>query len=193
MPPCGLEPVKHIPWGSHRCLFYRSPTELVQVMAAYMHAGLQNRELCVWVTTAPLTPTLAREALELAGSHPDDCLRSGQLQIVSHDEWYLESGRFDKAHMLAKWEGPMRRAESEGYAGLRISGDPAWLNSPEERRAFMDYEREATGFLAEAPVVALCTYATSRCSTGEMFEIMAAHPSTLVGAGTVWKTITTGL
>jgi hypothetical protein len=193
MPPCGLEPATQIPWGSHRCLFYRSPAQLAEVTAAYMRAGLQGHELCVWVTTAPLTPMQAQAALDRAGCDTARYVRSGQLQLVAHDEWYLEDGRFDKARTLGKWEGPVRRAESDGYAGLRITGDPAWLSSDDERRAFMDYEREATGLLAQAPAVALCTYATSRCLPDAMFQIMATHPSVLVASGRAWKTVTTGL
>ena len=140
-----------------------------------------------------MTPALAHEALDRAGCDAARYVRRGQLQLVPHDEWYLENGRFDKARTLAKWEGPLRRAESDGYAGLRITGDPAWLNSDEERRAFMDYEREATDLLAQGRVVALCTYATSRCSPEAMFEVMATHPSLLVSSGRTWKTITTGL
>lgn len=193
MPHCGLEPARHIPWGAHRCLFYRSTAEVAQVTAAYMRAGLQEQELCVWVTTAPLTPRLAHEALERAGCDAAGSVRSGQLHIVPHDAWYLEQGRFEKARVLEKWNGSLRRAEVEGYTGLRITGDPAWLNSEEERRVFMDYEREATGLLAQNRVVALCTYATSRCSADDMFTVMAAHSSALVGSDRTWKTITTSL
>jgi hypothetical protein len=193
MPYCDLERTGEIAWGSHRCLFYRSPAQLAQVTAAYMRAGLHARELCVWVTTAPLTPTLALETLARGGCDADGYVRSGQLHIVPHDAWYLAQGRFDKGRTLQQWEGPLRRAESEGYAGLRITGDPAWLNSEEERRAFMDYERDATELLARSRIVALCTYATSRCSPDDMFEIMAVHPSALIASGASWKTITTGL
>ncbi|ALA59232.1 MEDS domain-containing protein [Nitrospira moscoviensis] len=193
MPYCGLDRAGEIGWGSHRCLFYRFPAQLAQVTAAYVHAGLQARELCVWVTTAPVTPASAQEALARLGCDAARYVRSGQLQLVPHEAWYLENGRFDKARMLAKWEVPMRRAESEGYAGLRITGDPAWLNSEEERRAFMEYERDATDLLARSRVVALCTYAASRCSPTDMFDIMAAHPSALVPSAAGWKTVTTGV
>lgn len=190
MPQGGFEHAGEISWGSHQCLFYRSQAELSKVTAAYICAGLLDRELCVWVTTAPLTPALAHEALRREGCDAAAYVRSGQLQVVPHDAWYLEEGRFDKAGVLGRWEALLRRVKADHYAGLRITGDPTWFCLEEDRRTFMDYEREANGLFANERVMALCTYATSGCSTDDMFEVMAAHRSVFVGSGRSWKAIT---
>lgn len=67
MPPNGIRGTHDIPWGSHVCLFYRRPTEFLQVTAGFLQAGLAEHELCVWVLPPPLTIPLALQELSHHG------------------------------------------------------------------------------------------------------------------------------
>ncbi len=39
-----------MPWGTHICLFYETKKDLIEVLVPYLKAGLQNNELCMWIT-----------------------------------------------------------------------------------------------------------------------------------------------
>ena len=81
----GIEPAGLVPWGTHMCLFYRTPGELIDALAAYFKAGLQNNECCVWITSDPLVQAEARLALERLFPEQEQCelrryRRLGQIE-----------------------------------------------------------------------------------------------------------------
>ncbi len=39
--------VDNVPWGTHLCQFYRTKEDLIDVLAPYFKAGLENNEFCI--------------------------------------------------------------------------------------------------------------------------------------------------
>jgi MEDS: MEthanogen/methylotroph, DcmR Sensory domain len=192
MPPSVLHDAPELSPGSHVCMFYTSSAHLQQLTASYIYAGLQAQELCVWITTNPFTPALALTALSGLGCDVEHHLRSGQLLVSAHSDWYLHDGRFEVQRSLEKWSDLVRAAGEQGFVALRATGDPAWLSSAAERRTFLQFEHDATRLIDGQPFMALCTYPTSGCSSTDMFDVMAAHHAALVPSSRGWKRITTG-
>lgn len=48
----GVVTVGDISWGTHLCQFYKTKEELMELIVAYVKAGLKNNELCVWVISS---------------------------------------------------------------------------------------------------------------------------------------------
>ena len=192
MPATGLHDIPGLSWGSHVCMFYTSSAQLQQLRASYIYAGLQAHERCVWVTTDPVTPAMAMAALSRVGCDVENYVRIGQLSVSAHTDWYLPDGRFEGQRSLETWSELLQAAGKRGFAALRATGDPAWPSSAEDRRAFLQFEHDATGVIAGQPFMALCTYPTSGCSPTDMCEVMAAHHATLVPSSTGWKHMTVG-
>ncbi len=125
----GIEPAGLVPWGTHMCLFYRTPGELIDALAAYFKAGLQNNELCVWITSDPLGKEQARQALERLFPEQEQCelrryRRLGQIEVYDYKEWYVRSMQ---ASVLPASTMP---------ASLETSGPAGHLpNDPNDRRA----------------------------------------------------------
>ncbi len=50
----GIEIIGDVPWGTHFCMFYHSRNDLEDILIPYFRAGLENNELCMWVTSRPM-------------------------------------------------------------------------------------------------------------------------------------------
>ncbi len=60
----GINVIGDAPWGTHFCLFYQTKEDLIDILVPYFKAGLENNELCVWITSEPLNVEDAKTALE---------------------------------------------------------------------------------------------------------------------------------
>jgi len=110
----GIEPVGHIPWGTHLCLFYQSKEDLIEILAPYLKAGLESNQFCMWVTSEPLGENEAKEAMRKVAPNLDRYLERGQVEIVPHSEWYLKDGVFDMRRVLNAWIDKLERALANG-------------------------------------------------------------------------------
>lgn len=50
----GIDIIGDILWGAHICQFYETKEDLTDILVPYFKAGLENNELCLWVTSQPL-------------------------------------------------------------------------------------------------------------------------------------------
>src|SRR5580700_3192237 len=57
----------------------------------------------------------------------DRYLLGNSIEIVAAREWYLPDDTFDLKRMIASWNEKLARASAKGYAGVRVTGDTAWL------------------------------------------------------------------
>jgi hypothetical protein len=53
--PTGIRVMGDMPWGAHICLFYKTKEGLLDANAAYIKAGLDSNEYCVWAISEPIT------------------------------------------------------------------------------------------------------------------------------------------
>src|SRR6267142_4626804 len=60
----GLSLLGDLPWGSHACHLFQTRSDLLETLIPFFKAGLEGRELCLWVIHAPLTEAVSRRALE---------------------------------------------------------------------------------------------------------------------------------
>lgn len=184
----GIEAVGAIGWGTHFCQFYDGQDELLETLVPYFAAGLEGGEACLWITTEPLTVDRARAALRAAVPDLDDRAGLGGLEIVSHGDWYLQDGTFGRERVGEAWLGRVDQALGRGFAGLRVSGDTAWVESP-LWQAFDEYERSLSALIAEMPVLVLCTYPLWRRTPEELIDVVQAHRFTVVRRDGRWQRV----
>src|SRR5713226_5208182 len=123
----GIEPVGEKPWGTHFCHFYETRDDLLDTLVPYFKAGLEGEEFCVWVVSEPLTEREAEDALRQAVPDLDWHLAEHHLEIVGAREWYLDDGMFEIDRVTRAWAQKLDQALAGGHAGLRVSGNTAWL------------------------------------------------------------------
>lgn len=123
----GIDILGDVPWGTHFCQFYQTKEDLIDTLAPYFKAGLEDNEFCIWVTSEPLDEKEAREAMRKAMPDFNRYLKRGQIEIVSYADWYLKDGVFNLQRVLDAWTDRLKQALAKGYDGIRVTGNTAWL------------------------------------------------------------------
>jgi C4-dicarboxylate-specific signal transduction histidine kinase len=186
----GVEVVGDMPWGSHFCLFYETRADLLETLVCYCKAGLENQEFCLWVVAEPLTRADAREALKRAVPDIDQYLADHSIEIVTAREWYLQDGTFDLNKVIDGWNEKLAQASARGYAGVRVTGDTAWLEK-KDWKDFCEYEESLNHAVANQRLAVLCTYPLAACGAGEILDVVRTHQFAVTKRRGSWDVIET--
>jgi signal transduction histidine kinase len=170
----GIDVVGDRPWGTHFCNFYESGRDLLDMLVAYFKAGLEDNEFCVWVVSEPVSEGEAWDGLRRAIPEFDDYVSKRSLEIFDGRDWYLKGGVFDSKRVMTAWNEKLDRALDRGYAGLRGSGNTAWLQK-KDWRAFSEYEQVVNDSIIGRLAVLLCTYPLESCGANELLDVVGTH------------------
>ena len=186
----GVDVVGDIPWGTHFCLFYETTTDLLETLVSYCKAGLESREFCLWVVAPPLTRNDASRALQEVVPDFDRYFADGSIEIVAAREWYLQDGAFDLKRVIAGWNEKLVRASAKGYAGVRVTGDTAWLEQ-KHWKDFCEYEESLNESIANQRLAVLCTYPLAACGAAEILDVVRTHQFAVTRRRGSWDIIET--
>ena len=186
--PTGIPALGGVSWGTHFCQFYQTKEHLRDILVPYFQQGLENNESCVWVTSEALTCEEARQALSAAVPDLPQREARGQFEVFPYTAWYLSGGRFDMKRILAGWQEKYRLGLERGFAGLRVSGNTAWLEK-EHWASFSEYEQSIDSAIAGARILVLCTYSLDRCGPYELLDVVRNHQFALVRGDRGWERI----
>lgn len=184
----GIAILGDAPWGTHFCQFYRTPEDLADILVSYFRAGLENNEYCMWVTAEPLDARHAEAAIRQAVPDFDRYVERGQIEILRHDEWYLQGGSFDRQRVLDGWVAKLQAAIARGFDGLRLTGNTFWLEQGAWDN-FTEYEAMINGVIGQYRMIALCSYSLDRCSISEVLDVVSNHQFALVKESSKWRLI----
>jgi PAS domain S-box-containing protein len=186
----GLDVVGDMPWGTHFCLFYETRDDLLETLVSYCKVGLENQEFCLWVVAEPLTGEDARHALERAVPDLDRYLADQSIEIVAARDWYLQDGTFDLNRVISGWNEKLARASAKGYAGVRVTGDTAWLEK-KDWKDFCEYEESLNQAVANQRLAVLCTYPLAACGAAEILDVVRTHQFAVTKRRGDWDVIET--
>jgi C4-dicarboxylate-specific signal transduction histidine kinase len=186
----GIDVVGDIPWGTHFCLFYETKEDLLGTVISYCKTGLESGEFCVWVVAEPLTIEEATDALKGAVPDLDRYLTDSSIEIVSACDWYLQGGTFDLKRVTGRWHEKLARASARGYAGVRVTGDTAWLEK-KDWKDFCEYEEGLNEAVANQRLAVLCTYPLAACGALEILDVVRTHQFALARRHGNWEVIET--
>lgn len=181
----GVQALDLIRWGTHMAQLYRTKDDLAEVLVPYMEKGLEDNELCVWVTSE-MSAGEARDALSEEIPSLDEYMSKGQLQIISCEDWYSSGGHFDGQCTLDKGLKKYHEALCSGYSGLRFTGNAFWLDQS-DWDSFMEYEDLVNGVVSSYRMLIMCAYKESRCSKDNIFDVMNAHRYVISKTGDSWR------
>ena len=186
----GIRVASDMPWGAHICLFYETKDDLLDTNAAYIKAGLDSNEFCVWAISQPIT---AEEALGVLGRDIPDLqhrAQSGQIEILPGYDWYLKGDEFDSKKITSGWHEKLQFALDKGFEGLRISGNAFWLQSNHWKQ-FCEYEQELDESLHDRPMLVLCTYSLGASRAVDLLDVARAHQFTVARRHGQWEFLET--
>lgn len=185
----GIALVGDLPWGSHFCQFYTTQKDLLDVLVPYFRAGLENGEQCVWVTSDFLDREEALAALEQGVPGSGAYLAKGQMEIFPHTDFYLKGGSFDLRRTLDMWKAKHDNALVQGYAGMRVSGNPYWIDNKKDWDDFADYEAAINDVIGGMRLLVLCTYSLTKCGVVEIMDVVKNHEFALAINHGSWQVV----
>jgi C4-dicarboxylate-specific signal transduction histidine kinase len=186
----GVDVVGDMPWGTHFCLFYETRADLLETLVSYCKVGLENQEFCLWVVAEPLRVEDARHALRRVVPDFDQYLADQSIEIVAARDWYLQDGAFDLNRVINGWNEKLARASSRGYAGVRVTGDTAWLEK-KDWKDFCEYEESLNQAIAGQRLAVLCTYPLAACGAAEILDVVRTHQFAVTKRRGTWDVIET--
>jgi PAS domain S-box-containing protein len=184
----GIAAIGDVDWGTHFCQFYATSQDLVEMLVPYFREGLAGNEYCMWVTSAPLEVDAARAALRASVPDLDDFIARGQIDFLSHEQWYLRAGCFSADEVFAGWVERLAAARQRGFEGLRLTGNTFWLEA-KDWQDFTRYEATVNRVIGQHRMLALCTYSLTKCSASEVLDVVATHQFALVKRAGRWECI----
>lgn len=184
----GIDIIGDIPWGTHLCQFYKTQEDLLDILMPYFKAGLENNEFCMWVASEQLSEKEAEGALRIAVPDFDQYLQKGQIEIVSHNQWYLKDGVFGLQRVLNAWVDKLNQALAKGYDGIRVTGNTAWLEKKDWRN-FADYEAAVNNAIGKYKMIAICPYSLDKCKSSEVIDVVSNHQFALIRKEGKWASL----
>lgn len=184
----GIDIIGDVSWGTHLCQFYRTKEDLIDIIVPYFKTGLENNELCMWITSEPLGADEAKASLRKAVSNLDDYMEKGQIEILDYNAWYTKSGKFDAGELLQGWIEKEKQALDRGFDGLRITGNTYCLEK-KEWRDFIDYEALLDSIIFRYLCIAICSYSLDKCGLAEVIDITGSHRFALIRQTGQWRLI----
>jgi hypothetical protein len=186
----GIALIGDLPWGSHFSQFYQTKADLLDILIPYFRAGMENNELCVWVTSDFLDQQHALRALKKGVPGFTGFLERGQIEIFPHTDWYLLGGKFDLQRTLDLWLQKHEEALSRGFDGLRVSGNPYWIDNKKDWDDFTSYEAEINKVIGGTRLLVLCTYPLKKCGVAEILDVVRNHEFALAMNQGIWQVVT---
>jgi len=196
MPPelrkTGISVVGDIPWGTHFCYFYETQQDLLDTLLPYFKTGLENKEFCLWVISNSelLTIEEAKAALREAVPDLDRYLSDGSIDLVSHDEWFLDGGAFDLHRVANRFKERLDEALARGYVGMRVNGSPAWLQR-KDAEGLRQFEEEVDRLFPKELIIASCTYPLATIRGIDIFDIVRRHQFAIARRSGEWEVVET--
>ena len=178
------------PWGTHFCNFYESKKDLLDMLLSFFKAGLEDNEFCVWVLSEPLSEQEAWDGLREAVPEFDHYRSKRSIEIFDGRDWYLKGGTFDSNRVMTSWNEKLDRALDRGYAGLRGTGNTAWLQK-KDWNAFSEYEQLVNDSVGGRLMVLLCTYSLNSCGANELLDVVGTHQFATARRRGAWELIET--
>ena len=184
----GLAIPDRVPWGTHLCQFYETKDDLLEVLVPYFKEGLVANESCIWITSEPLSVEEATDALRAAVPELDHYLMIGQMEIIPHAAWYLTGGSFSIDAVLTAWYKKAEIALSNGYCGLRVTGNAACLQD-DHVSDLVVYEEKVQSSLHAQKIIALCSYPLKQCTALQFLQALNSHDCALMRRQGGWDCI----
>src|SRR5713226_1266688 len=186
----GVDVVGDMPWGTHFCLFYETTADLLETLVSYCKSGLEGQGFCLWVVAEPLTVEETSHSLKRAVPGFDRYLADRSIEIVAARDWYLQDGTFDLNRVIGGWNEKLARASARGYAGVRVTGDTAWLEK-KDWKDFCEYEDSLNQAVAGQRLAVLCTYPLAACGAAEILDVVRTHQFAVTKRRGSWDVIET--
>lgn len=164
----------------HASLVYGTAPEQRLAIAAYVRAGLDRGERCVYILSDSALIEVV-DALDEGGVDVPVEAARGSFRMLRAQQIYLRAGTFDASATIELIGAAVKDALADGYTGLRAAGEMEWvLGAGASLAALVSYEeRLNTTVFAAGRLTGLCLYDSRRFRPDWLQAIERAHPRRL--------------
>lgn len=120
----------------------------------------------------------ARSALRAAVPDLDMRERRKQIEITTAEAWYAAGQKLQPNELASGLLQREQSALASGYAGLRTSGNCAWV-SEDQWADFLEYEAQVQEIVRGRRMICMCSYCLDTLNDGSPVQIMERHDLTL--------------
>jgi anti-anti-sigma regulatory factor len=170
--------VDQVHLGDHVCWTHEDEGAALDAVGRFAAAGLRlgHKVVCFTETSAPQA---VRARVDAVGVPTETAVAAGQLRIVPALEAYPTAARPAPETMVAVVVGEVDRARHEGYPGIRLAGDMAWvLRSRTSLDDLRRYETALNPLFVDTRIAGLCLYDRRLFPADALRALAAAHPGT---------------
>ena len=160
----------------HVCGSFDGTLEAHRVLMPFIVDGIERGERAVHVVDPERRATHA-EWLASAGVDVERTLETGQLEIHTWQDVYLNGGRFDRASVRSFVLQSLAAGRAGGFPLTRFIGYMDWaLQKAPGVEDLVAYESEIDSALRGVADPVICVYDLERHPAGAMAKVLAAHP-----------------
>lgn len=165
--------------SAHTASIFASEAEQHSSVVPFLLSGLDCGEKCVYILDSSDRDEVVDAVMRARDvqAHID----SGQVSFLSSDDTYLKGGRFDMNRMLGLLRESERSCLSEGYSGLRITGEMTWhCSNARGVDDLAEYEARVNGLYPESTASILCQYYEPSFGHDVLLDVIRTHPKLVV-------------
>ena len=167
--------------GDHVCTLYSNRDEQLSAAIAYLQAGLDRGERCLYVCCEH-SPDEFRDGLRAAGIDVEREEARGALLLLTKHDGHLKGGSFDPDKMISMLHAAVQDALDAGFSGLCAAGDMSWLlDEADGSERIAEYEARLNEFYPSQKALGLCLYNRSRLPAATLDHGLATHPHVRIG------------
>ena len=158
----------------HLAVFYDSPEWQLWVAAAFITAGLDGGNRCLYFVDSNTRSTV-EAALRAAGVDVDARLDAGDLVIRKGGDAFREAD-FDPLQLITLLEDETRESVDDGYDGLWVAGEVSWcFHTDLKYDHVVDFEAEFDAAYPDFPVTSLCQYDLTQFNEQSVAKALWTH------------------
>lgn len=173
----GRTSVDRLEPGDHACLTFTDPEERLDLLAAFVSAGLRRGERVVSFTDVLRVGDLRRE-MDERGVTAD-----GPVRIERSEELWGAGAGPNAATMVNRLKDEVDRADAEGRPGLRFTADMCWAARPQANaEQLLAFENEVGKLFADGRVTAVCEYDRDSFDPVTLAYAARVHPRRVAAA-----------
>lgn len=169
--------------GRHRhvCAFFNGYDDALKVLGPFIRDGfLCNHKAVHLVGADKQEAHVAR--LRCDGLNPEALQSSGQLEIRTSVDVYLEDGQFDRDRMVDAFTALASGNADGEYPLSRIVCDMDWAaGTPQHLQELVAFESRINDLWSQHDDIVICVYDLAKFNGGTIVDILRTHPIVVIG------------
>ena len=165
----------------HVCAFFNTDEEEYRVLLPFIEEGLKRGDKAVHVVN-PHQREEHMQRLAAVGIETETAQQSGQLEVRTNTDVYLQNGAFDQDRMLEAFEQMASGNTKSEFPLSRIVCRMDWVvDGRSHIDDVVEFEARVNDVWCRHDDAVICTYNLSKFGGDTVIDILRTHPMVIIG------------